>query len=204
MVIAAGACTLPWTDSGKIACEKTSTFAEEFLAKDGPRIAADINDNIASTPPFRLVHYRLQSGTFLTLSIHHSIFDGQSLEALLRDAEAVYLKQPLPETVSLSGAVNRVLSLDIEAAERFWRQKLEGFGWPTFRELSTVGTQTESLVVTLDASLESLFARATKARVTFNALCTAAFALCLARYFYGSDDVVFGVRSFSLSLFCVV
>ena len=97
---------------------------------DAEEIARDINQNISSKPPFRLNLYGSPSSTkFLSIAIHHSIYDGISLEYLLRDVETFYQETEPPPSISPSQVLDEINKVDEGEALRFWKDIFDGFDW---------------------------------------------------------------------------
>ncbi|PPR03610.1 hypothetical protein CVT24_007726 [Panaeolus cyanescens] len=168
-------------------------FAEHFLHNDGPRIVKEINSQLSSLPPYRLNLYTNVSGErFLTLSIHHSLFDGISLPFIFSDVEREYTGLTPRETPSLSDVLAHI-PCDLTVAESFWKTEFDKFVWPSpaFSQLNSDFSLRCSVPFT--SSLSHLKSIASTQHVTLQALLTCAFSRILSTEVYGSKDVAFGV-----------
>ncbi|MFG2169092.1 condensation domain-containing protein, partial [Micromonospora chersina] len=140
------------------------------------------------------------AGRRLIWSYHHAVLDGWSVPIVLRDLFGAYdvlLRGAEPaagEHRPFRDHVNWVRGRDADAAERYWRERLNGFTEAT--PLTVTGpTRLQGNAVhrfEVDAVDIAEFAR--RHRLTLNTVVQGAFALLLARY-SGEDDVVFGVTS---------
>ncbi len=194
VVLKAEHCTLPWRSILENAENDSRSFSTRFYDDQSRSTESDINTNISTKPPFRLLLIKDATTTYLVLSIHHSIFDARSLDLLFEDVERVYQDEAMEDTASLSDSLRCIYDTDVRKAEQFWKSVFQGFKWP--RMTSVVSTTSERLAtldLTLNTGYEELMTRATKARVTLSTLCSVAFAVCLARHVYADSDIVFGV-----------
>lgn len=200
-------CTLPWKGVTNSATEDSRQFSTIFYDDQSRDTESDINTNISTKPPFRLLLVKDGTTTHVVLSIHHAIFDAHTLDLLFADVERVYHEQALEDTASLSESLCCIYDMDAQKAEQFWRGVFEDFKWPRMAPVASKSERFSTLDITLNARYEDLLAKATKARITLSSLCTVAFAVCLARHVYGDSDLVFGVRisfpasSWALTLF---
>jgi len=139
----------------------------------------------------------------LVWSSHHLLFDGWCFSLLLGEVFALHEGAPLPPPPRPYRDYIAWLGRRDEAeAERYWRQRLQGFTAPTpvpfDRPEALSGRhagraddyfeRTLTLPVPRAGALETL---AQRLQVTLNTLIQGAWALLLSRY-AGSSDVVFG------------
>ncbi|KAL1856744.1 NRPS protein [Paecilomyces lecythidis] len=182
---------LPWDvkeiDDAELPSLNSRTRQEE--------VAKDIIDNISSTPPlrFRLVRStRPQQRLLLSLVIHHSLYDGESLAMLLDEVAARYNETYVPKRGSAAAFVEYVHSQDIEKSKRHWTNFLEGCDPTTFRSnLDDVLEQPTVVHRTLGFKLSELEARASNLQTTAQSLVQAIFALLLADT-VDKGDVTYG------------
>ncbi|RSL48505.1 hypothetical protein CEP53_009508 [Fusarium sp. AF-6] len=86
---------------------------------------AELKIDIGTTPShISLIFSTNQSA--VVLSMFHGIFDGGSLQLLLKDVTIAYEGKPLPERTSLEHIVHHHFSADSEASAQFWNRHLEG------------------------------------------------------------------------------
>lgn len=133
----------------------------------------------------------------MTLSIHHALYDAESLQALLRDLTLAVQAKDLGISPGIDGILRSMLAGAYHSgtqAEQFWRKSLENSSPSPFPNLNSVITNASDLytvqkVSTLSyASLESLCK--TKG-CTIQAAGQAAWALLLSAY-TGEAGVTFG------------
>jgi amino acid adenylation domain-containing protein/non-ribosomal peptide synthase protein (TIGR01720 family) len=171
---------------------------ETFLQEDRRR-----GFDLSEAPLLRLTLIRVQGDAFRFVSaFHHLLLDGWSLSLALQELFATYsalrgAKEPsLRPAVPYRHYLEWLSSQDPAAAERFWREELEGFEAPTplgIERSAPSGTpgHAEREVALSPAHTAALqdFARAHK--LTLNTVVQGLWALLLSRY-SGGDDVLFG------------
>ncbi|TDL27310.1 hypothetical protein BD410DRAFT_714619 [Rickenella mellea] len=195
------ACELPWQEKS-LGSKGTSDVSAWFLDKEAAVISNDILDSIETVPPFRLRLYSTHNGRFLTLSIHHSIFDGISLSLLLKDVERGYFKHGFDSKMSLPRALDYVLDVDLYKARLFWQCQFSGFNWSRTTYKLASRSHARNISAPFKGDISNLKTLAAKLQVTPQTLLTAAYGVCLRRWVYQHDDLAFGVirsgRSFVL------
>lgn len=138
---------------------------------------------------------------------HHLLLDGWSMTVLFQDVIAAYQAYvqrqslELPPPHPYRDYLVWLQQQNLAAAERFWRQQLQGFTAPTeFRidglsgntsPISERGKQQVDLSPQLTNTLQQ-FAR--QHQITLNTLIQGAWAILLGRY-SGTTDLVFGTTS---------
>ncbi len=160
--------------------------------------------DLAKPPLMRLRLIRLDDDAHRFIwTYHHILLDGWSMPLLFQEVMALYgafsrgedpkLDPPRP----FRDYIVWLRRQDTEAAERFWRQTLEGFVAPTpfvvdtppnDQEMAGYG---EAEIYLSKVTTDTLKALAQQHRLTLNTLVQAAWALLLSRY-SGEKDVVFG------------
>ncbi|KAI9372444.1 hypothetical protein BJX61DRAFT_507131, partial [Aspergillus egyptiacus] len=138
---------------------------------------------------------RPSSFTFIW-TIHHSLYDGWSFQAILDRVERFYNKKSLAPTAPFTDFVKYTMDPKRElAAMNFWKQSLDGAVAPQFPVLPSSQYQPRACcTMEYRASLSPAAGRANHANHTSYTLTTilrAAWSLVLARY-SRSTDVVFG------------
>ncbi|KAJ4179839.1 hypothetical protein NW755_012234 [Fusarium falciforme] len=87
---------------------------------------AELKIDIGTTPShISLISSMNQSA--VVLSMFHGIFDGGSLQLLLKDVTIAYEGKLLPDRTSLEHIVHHHFSADSEASAQFWNKHLEGY-----------------------------------------------------------------------------
>ncbi len=175
--------------------------------KFGAQLAGDrsADFDLASAPVMRLfVAWLPASRVRIIWTFHHALLDGRSFGIVLRELFAIYdaagkgTPLALADPAPYRDYIVWRRSLDLGAAEAYWRESLRGFRAPTpfvvdhsadevdtaeafaVRQRRLSGQLTEQLRVAADA-----------AAVTLNTLLQAAWAVLLHRY-SGESDIVFG------------
>ncbi|MFE7929518.1 amino acid adenylation domain-containing protein [Streptomyces sp. NPDC057456] len=170
-------------------------------------LAADRGTRFPLTGPslarFALVRETAEHHT-LILTVHHLLLDGWSLPVLLRDLFALYearergaeqLPRPLPGA-TVRDHLAWQAGQDRDAAEKAWRDALDGLDGPTLLAPHAARGGTPLLperVVTelTESETAALTELARTLRVTLNTVLQTAWALVLAET-TGRRDVVFG------------
>ncbi|KLO14184.1 AMP-binding-domain-containing protein [Schizopora paradoxa] len=201
IVLKADHSVLPWHSETETNADNSKPFSTRFYEDQSRAVESDINTNISTKPPFRILLVKDETATHLVLSIHHAIFDARSLDLLFADVERAYHEQALEDHASLSESLSCIYATDASKAKQFWRNMFNGFRWPRMAPAASKSERSSSLDITLNTRYEDLLARAHKARVTLSNLCAVAFAVCLARHVYEASDLAFGTiasgRSFA-------
>ncbi|NEQ99957.1 MAG: non-ribosomal peptide synthetase, partial [Cyanothece sp. SIO2G6] len=212
--------TLPWTylewqevesevQSNETFEKKLELRLENYLEGDRTRGFA-----LDQAPLMRCSLIQLAEEDFIFIwNHHHALMDGWCNAQLLRDVMAVYdgLLQGRQTTLDPSPAYrNYILWLqqqDIEAAQTFWKQQLQGITSPTrFRPAPPSATQDQSSEIESISSLDNhceysdslpksvtqqLQEGCKRHRLTLNTVVQGAWSLLLSHY-GGDDQVIFG------------
>ncbi|CAN8101242.1 unnamed protein product [Discula destructiva] len=82
-----------------------------------------------SQPPWHIEILADADKRYMVLTFHHAIYDGDSMDFLERDVQAVYAQlKPASDRCQLSEAMTRVtLESNEEQSTQFWRKELQGF-----------------------------------------------------------------------------
>jgi len=169
----------------------------EFLRQDQER-----SFDLAKPPLSRLTLIRVGDGRlhYMVWTYHHLILDGWSmglvLGEVLRRYRAMHRGEELdlPEPPSFRRYIAWLERQDLDAAEAWWRQHLEGLeGLTPLPEpgSSPAGGGGKITHHLSPATTEALSATARRHRVTLNTLAQGAWALLLSRH-SGQGDVVYG------------
>ncbi|CAJ2500456.1 Uu.00g033090.m01.CDS01 [Anthostomella pinea] len=125
------------------------------------------------------------------LTIHHALYDGWSLGLLFERLEAIYLEIPIPPVPDYKTFVKHATSIDQGDALGFWSHQLRGLNAEVFPSLPSPSHQPKPDKV-MTYHIDGL-RMGTNSDVTLSTVVRAAFALVIADYSDGDDDVVFGV-----------
>ena len=181
---------LPWTSHD---IEEGRDIPVWFEAEEASKIAGEINDDI-TTPLFRLNLYRAPNSSYLSVSIHHALYDGLAFPLLMREVDAIYRAQSLQDVVPLAQVVHHINPTSHgDRPKVFWVSEFEGADLrdrPLYQrnELEVV-----RYAKVLDASLQDLRSRCSAMHITLEALFTSAIAYSGRRFLGWSSDAIFGV-----------
>lgn len=158
--------------------------------------AQNISTTLDRIPPIR--YCLTDTGRHLLIAIHHALYDGESLAALLTEVEQRYAGRPITESVQFPSFVNEVRTVTMESKLSYWERQLRDrsitpfpclTGKKIMKEKTGSGQETTRRA---SLSLTSLRRHARTERVTVQMIVLDAFARLYSRY-VGEDDVVFGV-----------
>jgi amino acid adenylation domain-containing protein/non-ribosomal peptide synthase protein (TIGR01720 family) len=182
-------------------------------AEQGASLAAYVRRDrqagfdLSAAPLMRLSLIRLQPQTYAFIwSFHHILLDGWSLPLLMQEVGRCYeaLRQGKireeAERRPYRDYIAWLQQQDMGAAERFWRQRLQGFTKPTphvaagrHRGDPAANEDYAERELCLRQSLtEALHEAGQRQQLTLNTLVQGAWGLLLSRY-SGEEDVIFGV-----------
>ncbi|KAL8971551.1 MAG: hypothetical protein Q9183_000999 [Haloplaca sp. 2 TL-2023] len=139
-------------------------------------------------PPWRVTVGRNGSETIFILSMHHSLYDGVSVNLLFEDLGKMYVGGDLNPRTPFSDAA-RAISSSSSEAEDFWLQKLEGFENNT--EPNPPGTDSTGIDHTISTVMPKILQGCKQMGVTLQTIALLAFAKTLASH-SKQRDVVFG------------
>ncbi|HJY05902.1 MAG TPA: amino acid adenylation domain-containing protein [Bryobacteraceae bacterium] len=172
---------------------------EAYLHADAAR-----GFTISEAPLVRLACFTTPNATDVVLTFHHAILDGWSLQLLMRDLNTAYDAQywghapHLPFRRPYTDYIGWLQSLNLSAAEKYWRTRLKGIEAPTRLNIDTLPAPVESLTShgAADSRLSADTTRqldeyARRGQITINTVVQGAWALLLSRY-SGESDVLFG------------
>jgi surfactin family lipopeptide synthetase C len=167
---------------------------EDFLKCDRQK-----GFNLAQAPLMRFTLIQLEDYTYQFIwSHHHILFDGWSMQIILKEVLAFYEAHQRDEHLRLIPSrpyreyINWLQQQDINQANKFWQQTLQGFESPTsLGENRRQGTYNEQRFQLSQTVTEKLQYAARHHHLTLNNLVQGAWALLISRY-SGESDVVFG------------
>ena len=169
-------------------------------ARLADHLAADrgLGFDLTRAPLLRVALARLADDLHvMVVTSHHIVLDGWSGARLLEEFFALYGGEPADAVTArpFRDYITWLRRQDPAAADRYWRERLGGFGAPvTFRDDAPDDDppRPDDLIVTLPAGRSAgLTEFARREHLTMSTLLHAAWAIVLGRH-AGSDDVVFG------------
>ncbi|KAE8151757.1 hypothetical protein BDV25DRAFT_87953 [Aspergillus avenaceus] len=191
VVFSADAVGLRWTEAEYGSLEESLNK----LKLQQVEISQEIITNISKAPPVRFhlaKSAELQTPLALFISIHHSLYDGESFSMLMNDVTARYMGAPVPERGDPSAFVGHVYGQDLEKAKQYWVDYLNGCRPTIFRGDPSVMELPKSAHRTLGNKLSELERRSASLQTTVPSLVQAIFALLLADT-VGASDVTYGL-----------
>lgn len=194
--------SLPWheEDWRSLGEDEYHERFHHFLQSDQER-----GFDLTRAPLMRITLLHTAEDTWQCIwSFHHLILEGWSASVLFNEISACYQAFSQHQPLQLKPAhpyrsyITWLHQQDISQAERFWRQKLQGFTAPTplihasSPQRCSGTARYASYHVTLPTALTTaLYTFARTHRLTVGTLLQGAWAIILARY-SGEHDVVFG------------
>lgn len=186
----------PWVklDWQNLTPDEQQRQLEDFLKCDRQK-GFELNQ----APLMRFVIIQLESQTYQFIwSHHHLLFDGWSMQIVLKEVLAFYEANQRGESLHLQPVrpyrdyIQWLQQQDIDQAEKFWQQTLQGFTNPTCLGVNKKqGIYNEQHFQLSQTVTEKLQAAARQHHLTLNNLVQGAWALLISRY-SGESDVVFG------------
>ena len=141
--------------------------------------------------PWKINILKTATEIVLVLSMHHSLYDGESISLLFQDLARLYEGNDLPQRPPFSDAA-RAISKRNTDAEKFWLQKLDGFhGDGVCHSEKATNTGMIDIEIILKMNIESVLRSCKDLGVTTQTVALLAYAKSLACY-CGCRDVVFG------------
>jgi amino acid adenylation domain-containing protein len=108
--------------------------AEQDLLDEALR---DAEASIGLTRPcYKLSLVESSSRSLLVLSMFHGIFDGASLQLLLKDVTSAYAGKPLVRRTSIEHIVSHHFQTNHKSTSQFWQEHLQNFSTVTFPSIT--------------------------------------------------------------------
>jgi amino acid adenylation domain-containing protein len=187
---------LPWEklDWRHLTSDEQKQQLEDFLVSDRHK-GFDLNQ----APLMRFTIIQLTENTYQFIwSHHHILFDGWSMQIVLKEVFALYEANQRGEYLRLSPVrpykeyIEWLQQQDIEKAKQFWQQTLQGLQTPTILTgKKGQGIYQEKRFQLSQMVTEKLQNAARQHHLTLNNLVQGAWSLLISRY-SGEKDVVFG------------
>lgn len=159
------------------------------------QVAEEIINHISTVPPLRFRLARASEDKrpmAFSISIHHALYDGESLSMLMDDVAARYTKEPVPERGSPAAFVEYVFSQDLEKLKQHWVHSLADCHPTIFRTDRHAMENPKIVHRTLGSKLSDLERRSASLQTTVPSLVQAIFALLLADA-VDVSDVTYGL-----------
>jgi predicted secreted protein len=133
------------------------------------------------------------SGSYVVLTIHHTLYDGWSLPLLVSDLCDAIDSKPIPSRPSFRSVVDYIEAQDKHKTEEYWREKLAGVSGSSIASTMTAESSEVSSDVPLSNSVPAaeVVEAAKSAGVTVAVLTKMAWVLTL-RKFLRQNDIVIG------------
>ncbi|KAI7236424.1 peptide synthetase [Hortaea werneckii] len=148
--------------------------------------------SVTHTNPFLIEIEQTESQNFMTLRMHHAIYDGMSMSLLLEEAEQLYAAHSLPPAPSFRPFIAEVLEQNTPKAIDYWSTRLQGYSPKPFRSMENAS---ESSYATFRGVLPfgpaDLDEHASHQSTTASVLFQASWTKVLA-HLQSSNDVCFG------------
>ncbi|UKO96132.1 amino acid adenylation domain-containing protein [Nostoc sp. UHCC 0870] len=187
---------LPWVklDWQNLTPDEQENHLEKFLSSDRQK-----GFDLTQAPLMRFTIIQLTEQTYQFIWTHHHIlFDGWSMQIVLKEVLALYEANQRGEHLLLQPVrpyreyIEWLQQQNIDQAKNFWQKNLQGF--ETFTSLGGkrgLGTYNEQRFQLSQTITEKLQYAAKQHHLTLNNLVQGAWALLISRY-SGESDVVFG------------
>ncbi len=164
-------------------------------------LSESLTDNTKSTifgveadfeqPPWKVAVLKTATEVVLVVSMHHSLYDGQSINLVFQDLARMYQGIQIPPRAPFSVAA-RAISKTMENAAEFWLQKLDGYH-SNIISPSVAPTETDMIEVelSLKMTIDNILQGCRDLDVTIQTVAILAYGKILACV-SGRRDVVFG------------
>ncbi|KAH7323099.1 putative non-ribosomal peptide synthetase [Stachybotrys elegans] len=145
----------------------------------------------SKTPPLSMAMIRYRGSVFLSLIIHHALYDGVAMENLWREVECLAHGGALSSPVAYEPFLQQVRTLP-EDVEDFWKTSFRGFR-PSTLFVPSKSHQIDQCThtISLDMAYSGLQTRLRGLGVSLLSLCQAAWASVVA-ISYNVPDISFG------------
>ncbi|KAK0501009.1 putative peptide synthetase [Armillaria luteobubalina] len=162
------------------------------LRGDMRSVELDVVQSIGTRPPIRLVLYSSKEGTtFLRLTMHHAIYDGESLPMLLSEIYERYLGRFTLQRAPISHLISHLAHQSQELSRSFYSDYLGNAPKPALTH--TYGSlESNHQRYVLDVPLSVLERTARALNISLHVLALSAFGIALGEY-QKRNDSLFGV-----------
>ncbi|SPO07060.1 uncharacterized protein DNG_09754 [Cephalotrichum gorgonifer] len=159
---------------------------------DGPSVEAycELDKSIPMGFGDKLVRFALVDRSFI-FTIHHSLFDGWSINRVFEDVERQYASQQLLDLQQYKYFIRYLSSLDDAEPKKFWLSKLASDTGLASCHFPQTLSSTFAPIPDSELRLEVPTAKYPRSEFTLPTRIRAAWALLVGRYL-DSQDVIFG------------
>ncbi|KAF7593553.1 hypothetical protein BBP40_011281 [Aspergillus hancockii] len=168
--------------------------AQVYFSNRQTEVAAKIIRNIESEAPLHIIAASSDSNAlpgWLMLSIHHSIFDGASMDVFLDRLYHHYTGKTALHTIDLTPLYRHFVAAPEQAAEQFWSSYLTG-ALPSLVETDSPSDESYDIITeALPFKLSMISKFASKISTTTPIVLETIWGIALARSL-GQTDVMFG------------
>ena len=182
----------------KLSWEQVAVGDEEaakiYFSNRQTEVATKIVRNIESEAPLHIVAASSSNNAipgWLMLSIHHSIFDGASMDVLLDRLYHHYTGKTALHTRDLTPLYRHFVTAPEEAAKRFWSSYLTGARPTIVKTDSPSDTSYDIITEELPLKLSMISKVASEISTTTAIILETIWGISLARYLV-ETDVIFG------------
>ncbi|KAK0209228.1 putative peptide synthetase [Desarmillaria ectypa] len=163
-----------------------------ILRGDMDAVELDVVQNLGTQPPIRLALYSSKAeSTFLRLTMHHAIYDGESLPMLLSEIYERYLGRFTLQRPPISRLIGHLAHQSQESARSFYSDYLDNAPKPAITH--TYGNlESHHQRYVLDVPLSVLEQTVRALNISLHVLAVSAFGIALREH-QKSNDSVFGV-----------
>lgn len=156
------------------------------------QLAGDQEPHLDLSRPFLMDMEYSEGQTYMSLRMHHALYDGMSMSILLEEAERLFGGHSLPKAPSSEPFLKEVLYQNMPQAMQYWSGYLREYQPKPFPAPSDSRQPTQCTVEeTLSISSQQLELAATRQSTTSSILIQAAWTKVLA-CLQDSQDVCFG------------
>jgi amino acid adenylation domain-containing protein len=120
---------LPWSEQKLESDENLIEAIEEHIT--AVSAALDI-----AKPPYSFGLFTTPGKSALVMSFHHSLYDGFAMDLMLQDVQRAYVGAEIPGRASFDSYLQYMESVDLAAADGFWKERLNGLELTAFPDLT--------------------------------------------------------------------
>jgi amino acid adenylation domain-containing protein len=146
-------------------------------------------------PPIRFATYETAASTKLIFCCHHALYDGTAISVLLNELQESYLGRELSPVVAYDSYLQRMVSQDFSAADKFWTSSFANFEPTFFPDLSGqsghINTRSSSLTKILRYPLSGFLKSCRESSVSLLPVVQTAW-IKLLHFYTGESDICFG------------
>ncbi|KAK4496852.1 hypothetical protein PRZ48_011301 [Zasmidium cellare] len=155
-------------------------------------VGKEIVGSLTEKPPMRLNLLPADDVNILVLSIHHALYDGNSLGMMIKDVQAIYDEQSPETRPGVEPLVEYIAAQDKDRLEKHWTSLLDQWEKaPLLAESSAKNVVLGNAERNLSAKLSALEAQVASMNTTVATLLQLAFAIAMSQSLQ-TNDFIFG------------